>query len=467
MKKLLLVFGVLCCLLGDVRGETTNNVPASSPYFSEAQRAVIQAYKDVLRRNPDPKGLADYVDALVNQGRDTEWLYRSLRTSEEGKGIGAIIRRERRQRAMRAGIVLLALVFLGLFVSRRHLWKQALLVLFGCALLFVVLELGLRIIRFTPASDALARSDRSDVFYRMDRERLHPFEAGTAGVFRIAVIGDSFAHGEGVQVDDRFAAKLERMLNANAGVRPACVDVYARCGTSTYQQMPLLEKALEEEPDLVVLSVCLNDTENRRNPLQLRAWRLEMQPAAPSGIWTVLVRVSHLFGLIHYKLEHHKARKGYFRYYKRLYDPAYDGWRYFTNAIVSMRNACAEHDTPFLVLIHPLLTEPFKEGMYPFEFVHDAIHAHLDAERIPYVDVLPRVRNAMSVRMTAIPSIDPHPSEIAHRIVAETLFDFVLEKGYVGPEYALRWRAASERTLSERWKETGARMNALSAADRK
>lgn len=42
-----------------------------------AERMVRQAYLDVLRREPDPSGLREYTDAIVNRG----WTYADLRRS--------------------------------------------------------------------------------------------------------------------------------------------------------------------------------------------------------------------------------------------------------------------------------------------------------------------------------------------------------------------------------------------------
>ena len=38
--------------------------------------------------------------------------------------------------------------------------------------------------------------------------------------------------------------------------------------------------------------------------------------------------------------------------------------------------------------------------------------------------------------MEAFPGVDAHPSEIAHRIIAERLFEFLIAQGYIGDEYS-------------------------------
>ena len=429
----------------------------------DARTMIARVYHDELGREPDAEGMAVHLDCVIGQGKDEAWLRQSLRNSEEGRRVKS----ERRKTLFR-GVVYtaVALMLLGctsVVVTRRGLWKKVLLLGISCLLVLIVLELALRILHYKPTFNALEHSDRSPIYYRIDPERLHPF-AGREDVLRIAVVGDSFAHGVGVQEDDRFASKLERMLNANAKTRPAVVEVFAECGTSTFQQMPLVEQALAVGPELVILSVCLNDAENWRRPHEILAWRNEMQPVPPPVCIAPAIRASRLLGMIYLKIQHSRARKGYYRYYERLYDPAYSGWQMFTNAVAAMQQACAEKGVGLVVVLHPLLTESFELGIYPFEYAHEAIRNSLETQRVPLVNVLDRLRNVVPVRMTVIPSIDPHPSEIAHRIISEALFDYMLAEGYIGADYKLRWRQ-SELKLEAQWRESAERMNVLSNAD--
>ena len=61
--------------------------PFARRYMSDAQwqaeRAVRQAYWDVLRREPDPVGLRDYTDAMVRRGWSAADVRRALARSPE------------------------------------------------------------------------------------------------------------------------------------------------------------------------------------------------------------------------------------------------------------------------------------------------------------------------------------------------------------------------------------------------
>jgi hypothetical protein len=95
--------------LGDRHGETWNNrisslrielIQAVPPNFyrwerREAERAVRAAYRDILGRDPDERGLRDYRDRLMEHGWTEAQLRDNLRQSQEfrSRDLDAIIRK--------------------------------------------------------------------------------------------------------------------------------------------------------------------------------------------------------------------------------------------------------------------------------------------------------------------------------------------------------------------------------------
>lgn len=86
----------------------------------------------------------------------------------------------------------------------------------------------------------------------------------TPGVFRIAVLGDSFMFGVGVQTDETFSAVLEKMVNGSSG-GAGKYQVY-NFGVNSFS--PLLEyiyikkEVIKHKPDLVVLMLDLCDVQD-------------------------------------------------------------------------------------------------------------------------------------------------------------------------------------------------------------
>ncbi len=337
---------------------------------------------------------------------------------------------------------------------RRPLAALALSLLATAAALELALRAGLADRLLFRA--ALAASDRSPAGYRFAEERLHPWSRQAADPLRVAVIGDSFTLGAGVQPDDTYAARLERLLNANAAARPAEVTVYGACGTSTDMQFGFLKQALARPSHLVILGICLNDAENWGRADELMRWRAELMPRPLPRLAQAAVRHSRLAFWIRTLADRVRLRRASLRYYQRLYDPGYSGWQQMSRALELFQNDCRNEDVPCVALIFPLLADPFARGRYPYEFVHAAIRRRLTELGMPHVDLLDVLRGAAPARMQAIPNLDPHPSEICHRIAADTLLSFLLDKGYLDPSYRLGPDAGPWQAI---WKQTADRMD--------
>ena len=297
--------------------------------------------------------------------------------------------------------------------------------------------LGLEIVlRFSPPVSAVnPAADRSPTFYRQASERAHPWSRGESNVLRIAVIGDSFTVGVGVQLDDTYGAKLERLLNLNDGVPPADVRIHAHAGTSTFQQRPLFRQALDFQPHIVILGICLNDVEDWTHPLKIQRWRDEWMNPAPSPFAAFFLRHSRAASFIAARVWAAGSSRRCVNYYRHLYDPNGGGILRFKNSIGWFRDECAARQIVFLPVIFPLMSFDFSPDRYPMSFAHDAIHEVCRDYTLPCLDLLSAFQGDDPGRMQAIPGIDPHPDEIAHRIAAEAILNYLVEQRLVDPGY--------------------------------
>jgi len=314
----------------------------------------------------------------------------------------------------------------------RRLQRGALAIALGLIVSLLALEAAVRAV--VPQSSPFLDFDRSLAFYQVAPERAHPTCPSTeSSPLRIAVIGDSFAQGGGVQEDDRYAARLERLLNLKAGQRPAEVRVYAKPGSSTYQEVAFLEEALPWHPDIVILGIVLNDSEYWGHHKRLFAWRDEMTAKPPPPWLAPLLDHSRLAGWVFVRIATYRARRGFFRYYHRIWDKSYVGWERFQQALREFHDRCQAANVRLLAMIFPLVSVDFDH--YPFGSIHDQIHQALDENAVAWLDLLDAFRKTAAIRLEVVPGVDPHPDEIGHRIAAEALFDFLLTHGYVDPSY--------------------------------
>ncbi len=311
--------------------------------------------------------------------------------------------------------------------------KRIGLLAFSVLVLLLGLEIALRF--FSLVSTANPAADRSPTFYRQAQDRTHLWSLGASNVLRIAVIGDSFTAGVGVQKDDTYAARLERLLNLNDGVPPAEVLPFAHSGTSTFQQRKLLPETLAHHPNLLILGICLNDAEDWTHPQKIQRWRDEWMTPVRSPFSAFCQRHSRLAAFVASRLWAAGSAKRCVEYYRHLYDPDGAGILRFGNAIGWFREECAARQIAFVPVIFPLMSFDFSPGRYPMQFAHDAIHEICRANGLPCLDLLPAFQGTSPVRMQAVPGIDPHPSEIAHRIAAETILKYLVEQHLVDAGY--------------------------------
>ena len=324
---------------------------------------------------------------------------------------------------------------------RARKWIQKGLLAAASSLMVLLLLEGAFRLMNVSARRAVAL-DRSAHFYRAEPERQHPWSRGATNALRIAAIGDSFTFGVGVQPYDRYAEHLEWLLNLNAGVRPAEVTVFARRGSATHEQVDLLKEALAGRPGIVVLGICLNDTEDHADAKLMDAFRRQLHRRPGPVLGAVLAR-SRFLSWLYAKTDDARVRRAYLDYYRRLYHPDYSGWKYFLHGLGEFRRLCSEQDVRLLAVVFPLLSD-LDGGRYPFTDAHEKIRKALKDEGIDSVDLLEPLTGLPAVRLQAIPGIDPHPNEIVHRLAAEIVFDRLLSNAWVEASYRPRVEGAKD-----------------------
>jgi hypothetical protein len=108
------------------------------------------------------------------------------------------------------------------------------------------------------------------------RDYEYPLEKDST-TYRIMVLGDSFAFGWGVEMDETFPKLLERTLNGAKplpGIRKYEVINTGVYGYGTRQEdLYYKERGYLYHPDLVILSFFKNDIEDSRRNLQSMYWK--------------------------------------------------------------------------------------------------------------------------------------------------------------------------------------------------
>lgn len=241
------------------------------------------------------------------------------------------------------------------------------------------------------------------------------------GVFRIIVLGDSFTWGTNVEANATYPSHMEWLLKRAA----SGFEVYnfGVAGACTADQLELLRKLPALEPDLVIVGYFLNDPDPGRLPpagITAVAKRLESPPR-----WERFLREhSRLGQTVLKRFWTRRLVDAQIAYFREIFDPGGPTWKRHVRELASLRQLATEVGLDVRVAIWPHLG--FRlDGLYPFLDVHAQLTGTFAALGIESLDLLDTFRDMSHERLQAIPGLDPHPNEIAHRIAAEAILGWL------------------------------------------
>jgi hypothetical protein len=314
--------------------------------------------------------------------------------------------------------------------GRLSKWKAALasllLFLFSAMVCLGLLEIVLRIQVRKPVLNQV--TDRPSNFYLPQnalsmRGNLPEDIQRSADRFRIATIGDSFTFGPGLQLYDTYPLRLEWLLNL--GEREKKIDVvsYGTPGFNTEKEFFLVKQALENGANVVVLEITLNDAQAERMVKALPAFT---PPKALSFLGH-----SKLYMFIRQRIFNSQSVRRYIDYHLNLFeDPATYG--VFVSSIDKMQELCRERNVPFVAVLFPLFDFPIDQK-YPFQSLHEKIGGVMKERNIPLLDLKESYQDIDPIRLQLIPGKDSHPNEIGHRIAAEEIYSWLLNRNILPP----------------------------------
>jgi lysophospholipase L1-like esterase len=233
-------------------------------------------------------------------------------------------------------------------------------------------------------------------------------------------IGDSVTFGWNVKAESAWPPTLERVL-AGRAPRVQVLD----CGVSGYnthdEAIALERRAVELDPDVVVVGYFLNDPELLPlAPLQ----RYFEKPA-----WW---QHSHLLRLVARTwYEHDVQRFGKGDLYHYLHAPDGPCWPPELAAMDRMRDIARAHVPHMLIAIFPAFPREHAWSEYPWRDLHARVAAAWKERGLDVLDLLPAFEHSGSEpRDLAVD--DEHPDPRGHEIAARAIADELERLGWVG-----------------------------------
>jgi hypothetical protein len=238
-----------------------------------------------------------------------------------------------------------------------------------------------------------------------------------AGVYRIAIVGDSFTYGNGVRQEDRYSDLLQREL-------PAHIEVlnFGTAGANTPEHLATVTKLLQEvHPDFVLLQWYVNDVEDDD-----AAARPRSSPLMPIRAWhNWLNDNSALYTIANMQWAETQVALGwtesYTEYLKQhLGDPNGPDAARDTGLLRQLIARCKEANVPIGIILFPDTAGPMDKN-YPFGFLHDRVLATCDSMQLTCIDLRQDFAAIKDRRSLWASRLDHHPSAKANEIAAEKI----------------------------------------------
>lgn len=257
----------------------------------------------------------------------------------------------------------------------------------------------------------------------------------TKGVFRILVLGDSVAFGDGIRIEDTFPKQLERMLNAsdrfaevlNGGVR----------GYNTVSELAMLkETGFYYSPDLVIVAYVLNDAE----PMARQKGLIAHKAGPLYKLKEFIKNNFYLYSFFRRILElarRHSGPKNFLESYEDQFLPTHEGWLESYKALAEIKRSCDEKNAALLLVVIPRLDNLDSE-IHPawFKIQRQVVQAGVSLG-IETLDLLPAFQkeDVRLIRLTARDIFHPNPN--GHRIIAKEI------EAWLGSSFAIGWKSGT------------------------
>ncbi len=283
------------------------------------------------------------------------------------------------------------------------------------------------------------------------------------GTWRLLVLGDSFSVADGVPREAAYHQRLLEVLQEQWPSRKVEVINTSVQAYSTLDQWQILQRGIGYEPDMVLVGLYLNDTQSSManwvnrgqvGPDQGIRWDHFQTQQGRLGPWlppvsaidrldlgSVSIDADHFTGNVR-RDEHYNQpflllqwaasflwgqddRAGTIATLKRFWSNDNGlGLLELEWSLEQMARIHRGHELPMLVAIFPWMDG--LDGEYALQEEHDRLHQILDANGLPWVDLLePFQAAAAQGQPLWAHQTDHHPSREMHGRAAEVLLPLV------------------------------------------
>jgi hypothetical protein len=234
------------------------------------------------------------------------------------------------------------------------------------------------------------------------------------GIFRIAVVGDSFSYGNGLATERRFSNLMQHALSDSVEVLNFGVP-----GDNTPEHAALLEhRILSFEPDFVLVQWFVNDVEG--SSVEGRPTLLPLVPIPQLHQW--LYDNSALYTLLNslwsrFQVSTRMAGSYPDYVWRRVGDPQSEDARKDRAAMERLVALCRSRGIPVGFVLFPDTGYDLGAN-YPFAYLHQRVLDLCESEHLECVDLRPEFAKVKERRQLWVDALDHHPSGQANMIAS-------------------------------------------------
>jgi lysophospholipase L1-like esterase len=232
-------------------------------------------------------------------------------------------------------------------------------------------------------------------------------------VYRIAVVGDSYTFGQGIQLEERFTNVLQRRLVSYGARHRFEVLNFGRPGAETIDEVQILrDVVLMMNPDFVLLQWYTNDIEGHE-----KSHRPTALPLIPSHFLDArLQRSSALYYLFNQQWITLQGNLGWIKSYsdymsERFKDPDSPASRAGMAALQTFIQLCKERNIPMGIAVFNDVAE--------LAFLTRRVLELCRREHLKCVNMTELLKD--QGKLDVANRLDSHPGPIANRFVADQL----------------------------------------------
>ncbi len=234
-------------------------------------------------------------------------------------------------------------------------------------------------------------------------------------VFRIAVIGDSFTYGQGVDTKDRLSDILESSLNKGNGGKFEVLN-FGKRGTETVDHLNFLKDyVLASSPDFILLQWFINDVEVDKSE------RPKPFPLVPSYVFaSYLNQHSGLYFLLDSQwriLQQRLGMAGSYEDYmvERFVDLDDADLLQADQALEEIFAVAQRNSIPTAILMFPALSGEIQSKL---GFLIDHVATICERNGVVCIDLRRTLATAESASDLWVNRFDNHPNRLANELAA-------------------------------------------------